>query len=104
MGSASGLTTEVEGESSNQDPHCKEPSRDSVGIEGVGKWSAGPSAALGGAPRLAGGAVSPAFAWRMQGDSGIYAAACVIPKARRISRPLFSAGTSLFFKSMVTHF
>ena len=28
----------------------------------------------------------------------------VIPKVRRISRPLFSAGTSLSFKSMVTHF
>lgn len=36
--------------------------------------------------------------------SGIYAAACVVPKARRISGPLFSAGTSLFFKSMVTRF
>lgn len=46
----------------------------------------------------------PAFAWRALGGSGIYAAACVIPKAKRISRPLFSAGTSLFFKSMVTYF
>lgn len=86
-------------------PH-KGARRVTVGAREVGRWGASPwelGVGSKGLSRLAVGLRGGTCMESLCG-SGIYAAACVIPRARRISRPLFSAGTSLFFKLMVTHF